>query len=161
MSSFKRGDKVRMKDGSNFSNGMDVVTVKSFDRDNFLVRLKETGTTLQPKYIEKVEEDMEKKYKLETELSLEEIVQLRAFVGTLSSMGVLYEEIEIILDGAGLMGEDLLLKDYIKEGHLRHVKLSYDAERVVAKSKRKVVTVGNKKYYEDELQTALSNIKPI
>ena len=32
---------------------------------------------------------------------------------------------------------------------------------IIQKAQRKVVKIGDKEYYEDELQTALSNIKPI
>jgi hypothetical protein len=34
-------------------------------------------------------------------------------------------------------------------------------QKIDSQLKRKVVTIGDKEYYEDELQTALANIKPI
>ena len=106
-----------------------------------------------------VEIDMEKKYKLKTELSLQDILQLRVFTGQLTNMTKLYKEL------LGICEEDLdidtprgLVQRYTG-GSARAWQEA--CKEVVRKSKRKVVTIGDKKYYEDELQTALSNIKPI
>jgi len=106
-----------------------------------------------------VEIDMEKKYKLKTELSLQDILQLRVFTGQLTNMTKLYKEL------LGICEEDLdidtargIWRRYTGGPPRAWQELCKEAVR---KSKRKVVTIGDKKYYEDELQTALSNIKPI
>lgn len=59
---FKPGDKVRKKDGTTFSNGEMVVTVKGWDFEyeaENRVALKETGTHIEVTQIEKVETEME------------------------------------------------------------------------------------------------------
>ena len=111
-----------------------------------------------------VEIDMEKKYKLKTELSLQDILQLRVFTGQLTNMTKLYKELlgiceeDLDIDTAGPWQEGGLVQRYAGGPPRAWQEACKEAVR---KSKRKVVTIGDKKYYEDELQTALSNIKPI
>jgi hypothetical protein len=70
---------------------------------------------------------MEKKYKIATELSLQEVADLRRLLVFATGFKGLYDE---------------LLSIY-------------------REAQRKVVKVGGKEYYEDELSAALANIKPI
>jgi hypothetical protein len=71
--------------------------------------------------------DTEKKYKITTELSLQEVTDLKRALLHASGFGKLHEELSIIYREA----------------------------------QRKVVKVGDKEYYEDELATALASINPI
>jgi hypothetical protein len=76
---------------------------------------------------EKEMPDTEKKYKIATELSLQEVTDLKRALLHASGFVELHKELSIIYREA----------------------------------QRKVVKVGDKEYYEDELSAALANIKPI
>jgi ribosomal protein L21E len=99
--------------------------------------------------------DEEKKYKIETELSLQQVYQLRCFTGQLDNMTNLFSETVRICDKE--LGDSYTVIHY--KGLAHKVFQGQCAE--VINGKRKVVKIGDKEYYEDELQTALSNIKPI
>lgn len=51
---FKPGDKIRNRDGSNFSNGKKVVTVRRLDPGDHVITIAETGTTTYFHYVEHV-----------------------------------------------------------------------------------------------------------
>ena len=173
MSDFKVGDKVRIKKGSGYyqeerpCNPRGVVGVVISDTTTPFRYRVDWGNGQLNSYSDgdlelvetNVEIDMEKKYKLKTELSLQDILQLRVFTGQLTNMTKLYKEL------LGICEEDLdidtargIWRRYTGGPPRAWQELCKEAVR---KSKRKVVTIGDKKYYEDELQTALSNIKPI
>ena len=80
------------------------------------------------KFLELIEEkEVQKKYKIEVELDIEEVKSMKQWLQGKAYLNILFWD----------------LRDIIKE------------------AERKVVVIGDSKYYEDELQTALANIKPI
>lgn len=171
MSKFKVGDKVRIKKGTRYYgenvtfNPRDV-TGKVTDLVNtpeykYRVEWPSGATNIySDSDLELVIEDiMEKKYKLETELDLQQVLQLYVLTGKLSNMTNLYYETKFLC-------ETHIKKDFetqrlsLGEGFC-YTRFQNACKDIVMRSNRKVVTVGDKEYYEDELQIALSNIKPI
>jgi hypothetical protein len=142
MSKFKVGDRVRcVEDGPSWLNG--APTYQGFEgvvestergspynligfRGGSCLYSEERFKLIQDNK-EKEMPDTEKKYKIATELSLQEVANLKRALIFASGFVELHEELSIIYREA----------------------------------KRKVVKVGDKEYYEDELSAALANIKPI
>tara|TARA_R110000868_G_scaffold386016_1_gene654120 strand:+ start:275 stop:778 length:504 start_codon:yes stop_codon:yes gene_type:complete len=103
------------------------------------------------------EQDMpvkEKKYKITTKLTLQQVYQLRCFTGQLNNMTTLFYETF-----------DICQKELVDGGRIPRYEGDYNVFQAacaeVLKGKRKVVKVGDKEYYEDELSVALANIKSI
>jgi hypothetical protein len=143
MSKFKVGDRVTISPSSeyygedSFSNPKDfvgtVVGIKSFSachpidvqwaEKEFNVYRESDLELIKEKEVP----DTEKKYKITTELSLQEVVNLKRAIVYATGFGGLRNELHTIYREA----------------------------------QRKVVKVGEREYYEDELSAALANIKPI
>jgi hypothetical protein len=138
MSKFKVGDRLICVKSSDFyiageaaQKGFEGVVAEI---RNSSLRFKEnTGMYLASRFElmqdnkEKEVPDTEKKYKIATELSLQEVTHLKRALLHASGFVELHKELSIIYREA----------------------------------QRKVVKVGDKEYYEDELSAALANIKPI
>lgn len=156
MSKIEVGDIVRKKIGQNFSllgpEGK-VARIEKGSTGN-RIYLEDVGYYVPEDSLELVEKKM-KKYKLETELDLQEILQLRCLTGQLNNMTGLYEETRGICRE---VLDDPAPPEYVNGFHLKFQK---ECEELVKRATRKTVTIGNKEYYEDELQTALANIKPL
>jgi hypothetical protein len=101
-----------------------------------------------------------RKFVLETGLTLTQVVQLRGIVGELSCLTELYGEVTCILKKEGILGK-VSLTSYITNNFINHTGYQNACERMVAGSSRTTVTIGGKKYYEDELATALASIKEV
>ena len=175
MSDFKVGDKVRIKKGSGYyqeerpCNPRGVVGVVISDTTTPLRYRVDWGNGQLNSYsdgdLELVETnvgiDMEKKYKLKTRLNLQQIVQLASFTGVLNNLNKLHSECTGIMRESGISyTAGLVHKHCTRNGFSLH-DFQDECKRIAEEAKRKVVVIGDKKYYEDELQTALSNIKPI
>jgi hypothetical protein len=138
MSEFKVGDRVICVKSSDFYIGGEAAQ-KGFEGvvaeiRNSSLRFKEnTGMYLASRFEliqdnkEKEVPDTEKKYKITTELTLQEVANLKRAIVYATGFGGLRKELDTIYREA----------------------------------QRKVVKVGDKEYYEDELSAALANIKPI
>jgi hypothetical protein len=134
MSKFKVGDRVRIIQRNNACLPLGSIHVVSdFSSDGYVfVKDGNDGSwCLMDEVLELIEEkempDTEKKYKIATELSLQEVTDLKRALLHASGFVELHKELSIIYREA----------------------------------QRKVVKVGDKEYYEDELSAALANIKPI
>jgi hypothetical protein len=140
MSRFKVGDIVRIAEsscfhGKNYYNPADEdgIVINSNYAVDYKYRVDWGGKTNRYRgedldLVEnKKEQEMEKKYKITTELSLQEVTDLKRALLHASGFVKLHEELSIIYKEA----------------------------------QRKVVKVGDKEYYEDELSAALANINAI
>ena len=165
MSKFKVGDRVRIKSESEYygrssSNPANVVgTVSEVNQySGHHIRViwdnKTTNVYREPD-LELVQEK-EMKYKLESELTLQQVYQLHCLTGQFNNMTRIYYETGDICEAN--LGRDFELVRY--EGE-RHMSFQKKCEEIVNRDKRKVVKVGDKEYYEDELSKALSNINAI
>jgi hypothetical protein len=168
MSKFKVGDRVICVKSSDFyisgeaaQKGFEGVVAEI--RDATLRFKGYTGLFLASRFEliqdnkEKEVPDIEKKYKIATELSLQQMVQLRAFTGSLNNMTELFSECAEVL--SSLQVDDVKLYPHVKDNY--HIPFQSQCRDVVNKAQRKVVKVGEREYYEDELSAALANIKPI
>jgi hypothetical protein len=134
MSKFKVGDRVRIIGKNNTCLPLGSIHVVSESDSSGCVFVKDgcwSRWCLSDEVLKLIEEkempDTEKKYKIATELSLQEVTDLKRALIFASGFVELHAELNIIFKEA----------------------------------QRKVVKVGDKEYYEDELATALANIKPI
>lgn len=99
---------------------------------------------------------MERKYRIDVELDLQQVLQLRVIMGQLNNMTPLYLVTKGICDAR--LGADLQPPRYMGG---KHNDWQLSCYKIVQESRRKVVVVGDKKYYEDELATALKSINAI
>ena len=135
MSKFKVGDRVICVKSSDFyisgeaaQKGFEGVVAEI--RDATLRFKGYTGLFLASRFEliqDNKEQDTEKKYKITTELTLQEVANLKRAIGLATGFDGLRNELHAIYREA----------------------------------QRKVVKVGDKEYYEDELATALATINPI
>jgi hypothetical protein len=101
-----------------------------------------------------------KKYTIKTELTLTQVLQLRGLTGSMSSLTEMFDDTTSVLIKEGI-DDNISTSTYIQSGWFNHTKYQDACERIVKESRRATVTVGGKKYYEDELTTALANIKEV
>ena len=102
------------------------------------------------------------KYAIVTELTLQQVIQLQYLVGTCSNTSPLFETLVNITEGAGVDYEGVDLEDYMRDGDFLHTPFQEDCLKLALEAGgKKVITIGGAMYYEDELQRALSNIKPL
>ena len=101
---------------------------------------------------------MEKKYKIGVELNLQQVLQTRILTGQCSNMSDLYTAARKICDEE--LG-DIISRPLPRYEGGFHIAWQKSCFELVQGVKRKVVVVGDKKYYEDELATALKSINAI
>ena len=102
------------------------------------------------------------KYAIVTELTLQQVIQLQYLVGICSNMTPLFNTLVEITEGAGIPYEDVDVEDYLRDGDFLHTPFQKDRLKLALEAGgKKVITIGDSMYYEDELQRALSNIKPL
>lgn len=108
---------------------------------------------------------MDKKYKLEFELTKQQVAMLRFFAGECSKLIAVYETTEEHLseDEKDRLDElsRVWVMDFMVGGHFEHSDFQDRVENLLDGNQRATVTVGDKEYYEDELAAALESIKPI
>jgi hypothetical protein len=95
-------------------------------------------------------------FKFTFNLNMSQVIQLRALTGACSSFTSLYEDCAHILREYKV--QPVVLSDY---GHLHNARFQAACDIKANEFNRPTVTIGNKKYYEDELTTALANIKEV
>ena len=165
MSEFKVGDRVRIKkessyygrDENNPANEVGVVT-KTSQYYHYHIRViwdNKCTNTYRESDLELVQEK-EMTYKLESELTLQQVHQLHCITGKFDNMTDVWRETYKIC--RDVLGLDFELASY--DGR-DHTTFQEKCKEIVKKGKRKVVKVGDKEYYEDELSKALSNINAI
>ena len=99
---------------------------------------------------------MKKKFNFNLELNMSQVIQMRALTGACNSFTKVYEECCDILEQHGI--QPVILCDF---GHLNNGKFQQACDIKASAFNRPTVTVGGKKYYEDELTIALANIKEV
>jgi hypothetical protein len=97
-----------------------------------------------------------KTFNFNLELTLSQVIQLRALTGACNSFTDIYNACSIILKAYKVT--PVTLSDY---GRLDNSSFQADCDEEAEKFNRPTVTVGNRKYYEDELAAALANIKEV
>lgn len=108
-------------------------------------------------------EDNMEEFELKTQFTLLEIAHLYFFSSNVNKLSNLYQDTKEILKQAGYSDANLSKIFYAADKHaeIKYVELSEALKEALDKYGRKKVKVGDKFYYEDELSTALSSIKPV
>jgi hypothetical protein len=101
-----------------------------------------------------------RKYTLKTGLTLAQVLQLRGITGSMSNLNEMFDEVTCILRKESI-NDSISTSTYTQHGWFNHIEYQDACERIVKESSRTTVTVGDKKYYEDELATALASIKEV
>jgi hypothetical protein len=168
MSKFKVGDRVICVKSSDFYIGGEAAQ-KGFEgvvaeiRNSSLRFKGSTSMYLASRFElmqDNKEQDMEKKYKINTEFSLGQIIQLHSFTGDMGGLTGLFSACGCILSREGVKYSPKL-SCYLTGGGFDFVNFQDACNAKAKEAQRKVVKVGDKEYYEDELSAALANIKPI
>ena len=100
-----------------------------------------------------------RKYTLNTELTLTQVLQLRGLAGAMSSLTNVVEEATVIIRKEGIT-DSVRISDYIRKDWFDHLQYQDACDKLGMKASR-TVTIGGKKYYEDELAVALASIKEV
>jgi hypothetical protein len=89
-------------------------------------------------------------------LNMSQVIQLRSLTGACNSFTEVYEQCSDILKQHRIT--PVILSDFCR---LDNLKFQNACDIKASGFNRTTVTVGGKKYYEDELATALANIKEV
>jgi hypothetical protein len=99
-------------------------------------------------------------FTLKTELTLTQVLQLRGMAGAMSSLTNVFEEATVILRKEGIV-DRVSLSSYIRKDSFNNEAYQQACAALVKEVNRETVIIGGKKYYEDELATALASIKEV
>jgi hypothetical protein len=103
---------------------------------------------------------MSKTYNLNVDLTLQQVIQLRALMGMLSNMTDVFERCATVMRQERVFSP-ISAGRYCTSGNFRHTSFQLDCGKLAEVNDRTTVTIGNKEYYEDELALALANIKEV
>jgi hypothetical protein len=101
-----------------------------------------------------------RKFVLETGLTLTQVLQLRGLTGAMSSLTNVFEEATVILRKEGIF-DKVCLTSHIRNDFFNNSSYQQECDELVKESSKTTVTIGGKKYYEDELAAALASIKEV